>query len=307
MSSNPSLKQLNLESSTKKIGVIPTTRKTVTPVIPPSPKGPHVSEGPFWRLVIASVGIGVFLIVWDAYAVWINNQVAIATPVSVAGSLSAMLLNQFPKAVIGENLYLDLLATLQLITIGYLISLVGIPIGFLMGRWRAAEAIVDPWINALYAIPMVAFAPIIYVTVGGSLLGGLLIVFLMTFFTITINTFHGVRYVSNSYAEVGRSFGANEGQFFRHVLLPASLPDIVAGMRLGLGRAVLGTIVAEVLLTHDGLGNLMFVFQELSRTPEMMGVIVLIAIIGVLVLNAPKLLERKLFAWKESERLSRNL
>jgi NitT/TauT family transport system permease protein len=272
---------------------------------PPSGAALHVSENLSWRVALAAVGLGIFVTAWDAYALLINNPITVAPPASVAGALSAMLQNQIPKALSGENLYSDFLATLQLIVVGYTISLVGIPVGFIMGRWKAAEAIIDPWINALYAIPMVAIAPIIYLIAGGNFAGDLYIVFLMTFFTITINTFHGVKYVSNSYAEVGKSFGANEWQFTRYLLFPASLPDIVAGMRLGLGRAVLGSIVAEVLISHDGLGNLMFAFQQFSRTNYTMAVISVIAIIGVLFLNTPRLVERRLSRWKESERLSR--
>jgi len=266
-----------------------------------------VSESSHWRIILAVVGLGLFVVVWEAYALWVDNPITIATPVAVGGSLSALLQNQIPKVLTGENMYSDLLSTLQLIAVGFTISLVGIPVGFVMGRWRAAEAVMDPWVNALYAMPMVAVAPIIYLIAGGSFGSALVIVFLMTFFTITINTFHGVKYVSNAYAEVGRSFGATEGQFTRHILLPASLPDIVAGMRLGLGRAVLASIVAEVLLTHEGLGNLMFAFQQLGRTSYMMAIVSVIALIGVSVLNLPRVLEHRVFKWKESERLSRTI
>jgi NitT/TauT family transport system permease protein len=270
-------------------------------------RGLHVSESPSWRIALAVVGLAIFVLAWDAYAFWVDNPVIVAPPLSVFGALSALFQNQIPKALSGENLYIDLLATLELIAVGFAISLVGIPVGFLMGRWRTAEALIDPWINALYAIPMVAIAPIIYLLAGGSFLADLVIVFLMTFFTITLNTFHGVRYVSNAYAEVGKSFGASEGQFTRHILLPASLPDIVSGMRLGLGRAVLASIVAEVLLSHDGLGNLMFAFQQFGRTSFMMAVVMIIAVVGILFLNTPRLVEQRLFRWKAGERLSRSL
>jgi NitT/TauT family transport system permease protein len=277
--------------------------------VAPSPKGkPRNLENRYAKVGLGVLGLAVFVILWDAYAVLLANPLIIATPASMVESLIALLQNQIPREVAGvDNIYAAMAATIELIVIGYGFSLTGIPVGFIMGRWRAAEAIIDPWINALYAIPMVAIAPLIYVSMGGNFVGELLIVFLMTFFTITINTFHGVRYVSNTYAEVGSSFGASERQFVRHIILPASLPDIVAGMRLGLGRAVLGSIVAEVVLGYNGLGYMMMSFLSLSRITYMMAVISIIAGFGILFLNAPRLIERRLFKWKESERLSRSM
>jgi NitT/TauT family transport system permease protein len=254
------------------------------------------------------LGLGIFVLVWDIYASSLSEPWIIATPQSMLGSLGYLLQNQIPTEVAGvNNIYSSMAATVELIVAGFGISLVGVPVGFVMGRWRAAEAIFDPWINALYAIPMIAVAPLIYISLGGSFPSELMIVFLMTFFTITINTFHGVRYVSSAYAEVGESFGASEGQFIRQIVLPASLPDIVAGMRLGLGRAVLGAIVAEVLLGYNGLGYMMMSFLSLSRISYMMAVITVIACFGLVFLNAPRLVERRLFRWKEGERLSRSM
>jgi len=270
----------------------------------------HVSDNIAWRVSLAVAGLAIFVMIWYLYAVWVGDPFRVAGPASALNSLSSLLQNQIPPSVAGvSNIYDAIISTLELIAIGFAVSLVGIPVGFLMGRWRAAEAIIDPWINALYAIPMVALAPLIYLSIpgGGSFNGDLAIVFLMTFFTITINTFHGVKYVSNSYAEIGRSFCASEAQFLRHILLPASLPDIVSGMRLGLGRAVLGSIVAEVLLSHNGLGYMMISFQSLTRVADMEASISIIALLGIFFLNTPRLVERSLFKWKQGERLSRNI
>lgn len=270
----------------------------------------HTSDNLVWRASLALAGLAIFVVIWYAYAAWVGDPFRVAGPASAFDSFSSLLQNKIPPSVAGvSNIYGAIVSTLELIVIGFGVSLVGIPVGFLMGRWRAAEALIDPWINALYAIPMVALAPLIYLSIpgGGSFNGDLVIVFLMTFFTITINTFHGVKYTSNSYAEIGRSFGASEGQFFRHILIPASLPDIVSGMRLGLGRAVLGSIVAEVLLSHNGLGYMMISFESLTRVADMEASISIIALLGIFFLNTPKLVERNFFKWKQGERLSRNI
>ena len=89
------------------------------------------------------------------------------------------------------------------------------------------------------------------------------------------------------------------------IVLPASLPEIVAGMRLGLGRAVLGAVVDEVLLTFSSLGQAMIAFQDLINTPAMMAIVFIVAIIGIVALQTPKLLEHYAFKWKETERMQR--
>jgi NitT/TauT family transport system permease protein len=307
--SNNSDRDTSVRSAEKVQDALKTASSLRLPEAGPSEKGIRVSETIFWRLSLGIVGLAIFVGIWEAYALYVADPVNVASPVSVAGSLYSLLLNHIPRGIVGvENIYTAILETLELVIIGFGISLLGIPVGFIMGRWRLAEAIADPWINALYAIPLVSLIPLIYLAQGGGTFAGeLLVVFIFTFFTITLNTFHGVRYVSNSYAEVGNSFCATERQFIRHIVLPASLPDIVAGMRLGLGRSVLGSIVAEALLGFHGLGELMISFQSYTQTFYMMATITIIAIIGIFFLNTPKLVERRLFKWKEGERLSRNI
>lgn len=238
----------------------------------------------------------------------IHDQVILAAPIPTLAAVVALMENQIPANAVGlSHVYDAMVTTLEIIVLGFAVSLVGIPIGVVMGRWKSAEAIIDPWINAIYAIPMVALVPVLYFALGTGFWADVFIAFLLSVFMVTLNTFSGVRYVSNSLAEIGKTFGATEGQFLRKIILPASLPDIVAGMRLGLGRAVLGAVVAEVLLSRNSLGEMMMGFQELLNTPYMMAIVFLIAILGILALQTPKLVERYMFKWKESERLSRGV
>ena len=269
------------------------------------------------RLALLLAGLLIFIGIWEAAALVIQNPIILSDPASLIKALVALLQNNIPLGASGVgDIYNATLSTLEMIVAGFALSLIGIPIGFAMGLWEAAESIIDPWINALYAIPMVALIPLVYFASGslipawlfqanGGFLPDILIVFLMTVFTVIINTYHGVRYVSNTLAEVGKSFGATESQFIRHVILPASLPDIVAGMRLGLGRAVLGAVIAQALLSVNSLGYMMITFQEILYTPGMMAVVLIIALIGIVVLQSPKLIERRAFKWKKGERLAR--
>jgi len=173
-----------------------------------------------------------------------------------------------------------------------------------MGRWKTAEIVIDPWLNAAYSIPIVILIPMLYFAIGADFFAEVFVTFLLTVFTVIVNTHNGVRYVSNSLAEVGKSFGASEAQFIAKIILPASLPDIIAGMRIGMGRAILGAVLAEALMSGNGLGGMMFTFQAVLNTPYMMAVVLLIALMGVVVLQFPKLLERRLSRWKETETTS---
>jgi NitT/TauT family transport system permease protein len=260
------------------------------------------------KVALFLVSFALFLGLWEAAALVLKNPVILSEPLAVMAALTGLLQNRIPLGAQGiENTYTAILQTLEIIVAGFGLSLIGIPIGVVMGRWKAAESIVDPWINAIYAIPTVALIPVMYFAIGGSMIADIFVAFLLSVFTITINTYSGVKYVSNSLAEVGKTFGASESQFLTKVVFPASLPDIVAGMRLGMGRAVLGAVVAETLLSINSLGEMMMTFQMLLNTPYLMAVVFVIALMGIFVLQTPKLLERKLFKWKEGERLSRGL
>ncbi len=258
------------------------------------------------RIGIVIVSLAVFVVIWQILAIVENDPVILSSPAQVVSSLVSLLSGYIPTGAQGVgSIYDQISLTLEMLAVGYVISLVGIPIGIVMGRWRAAEAIIDPWLNALYAIPMVALTPLMWPLTGGTFSAAILVVFLISVFTIMVNTYTAVKYTSNTLAEVAKTFNASEYQFLSKVILPASLPEIVAGMRLGLGRAVLGAVVAQVLVTFNGLGQAMMTYQMLINTSASMAIVFMIALIGILALQTPRLIEHYAFKWKETERLQR--
>ncbi|MDG6995987.1 MAG: ABC transporter permease [Nitrososphaerota archaeon] len=260
------------------------------------------------KVIAILLSLFIFVGIWQLFADLIGNQVILAPPVTVLEALVLLFQGHVPSGAEGlGNLYTATARTIEIIIYGFALSLLGIPLGIVMGRWKSAEAIIDPWINALYVIPMIAFAPILYFIIGGTYFADVFVSFLLGFFTVVINVYSSVEYISNSIAEIGRTFGATEFQFLRKIVLPASLPDIVAGMRLGLGRCILGALVGEILLTRSDLGDMMIDFQSLLSTQYMMAVVFIVAIIGIVAQQFPKLLEKRLFKWKESERMSRGM
>jgi ABC-type nitrate/sulfonate/bicarbonate transport system permease component len=258
------------------------------------------------RITLVIVSLGVFLALWQLLTNLVNDQMVLAGPIPVLSAFGSLLIGQVPpSAQHTQDITSAMIETFEMIGAGYGLSLLGVPVGIVMGRWKSAESIIDPWVNSIYAIPMVALTPLIYPLTGGTFLAAVLVVFLISVFTIVVNTYSGVKYTSAALAEVGKTFGASEFQFMTKIVLPASLPDIVAGMRLGLGRAVLGAFVAQVLVTYSGLGETMMAYQSLINTPFMMATIFAVAIIGIVALQTPRVIEHYFFRWKETERIQR--
>ncbi|HYB04595.1 MAG TPA: ABC transporter permease [Nitrososphaerales archaeon] len=262
------------------------------------------------RILIFLGSFGIFIVLWQEAAYLAGNSAILAGPLSVLNALAGMLqLSSSPGTQGLQSTYAALLETLEVVSLGLVLSvLVGVPIGIVMGRWRKVEGILEPWVSVTNSVPIVVLIPALYFSIGGGLPADIFIAFVLSVFSVIINTHTSVKYMSNSLAEVGKTFGANGRQFITKFLLPSSLPDIFAGIRIAVGRALLGAVMAEALLGgNHGLGGLMIIYEEILNTPAMMATVVLIAIVGIVLLQAPKLAEHRLFRWKEDERISRGI
>ncbi|MDA4130233.1 MAG: ABC transporter permease [Thaumarchaeota archaeon] len=256
------------------------------------------------KVVIFLGSLVLFILVWQIASDLAGNSVILAGPVPVLQALVALFQVGSATGNLGtQNVFGALLETFEVVGLGFGLSIVvGIPIGVLMGRWKTAEDIGDPWVSLANSIPIVTVIPALYFSIGGGFSADVFISFFISVFTVIFNTFTGVRYVSNALAEIGKTFGASEIQFITKIVIPASLPNIFAGMRIAVGRALLGAVMAEAILGgNHGLGGLMTTFQDILYTPPMMATVILIALIGIVFLQAPKILERHAFKWKESE------
>jgi ABC-type nitrate/sulfonate/bicarbonate transport system permease component len=262
------------------------------------------------KLLIFVLSFGSFVALWQFAAYLAGNSAILASPLTVLNALLSMLrLSPSPGTQGIQNAYFALFETLEVVALGLGLSVVvGVPIGVIMGRSRAIESIVEPWVTATNSIPVVVLIPGLYFTIGGGLPADVFISFVLSVFSVIINTHAGVKYMSNTLTEVGKTFGANEKQFVTQIVLPSALPDIFAGIRIAIGRALLGAVMAEALLgANHGLGGIMTTYEEILNTPAMMATVVLIALVGILLLQAPKLVEKRMFRWKEGERLARRI
>ncbi|HKY07136.1 MAG TPA: ABC transporter permease [Candidatus Binatia bacterium] len=203
------------------------------------------------------------------------------------------------KLLSSGKLLSNLTMSLTTLVIGFCLAVViGVVLGLLMGRFRAVEHFLDIYVNALMSAPSTAFVPVLILWFGLGVESRIAVVFLFAVFVIIINTMTGVKQVDNVLVEMARSFGAREKEIFFMVIVPAALPAIMAGLRLGIGRAVKGMVTAEMLLTLTGIGAMIMQYGSAFATDSLVAVIFTILLIALLTMKAVQWLDRRLTGWK---------
>ena len=244
--------------------------------------------------VVGAIAVVVFVIAWQIYGASIN-PIFLSTPTAVAAA--------FVELVQTGELLAAILRSLQGLSIGFGLAIVaGILLGILMGRYRTINAIFDPFVTLLYATPIVALIPLIMLWFGLNLEAKVVIIFESCFFPIVINTLAGVRNVSRSMVDVARAYGASDQQVMTKVVLPSAVPFVMAGIRLAVGRGVVGMVVAEFFTTLSGLGSMIIVYQNSFATAKLFVPVITIAVMGLGLTAIARFLEQRLAPWKESER-----
>jgi NitT/TauT family transport system permease protein len=186
---------------------------------------------------------------------------------------------------------------------GYGLAIViGVPLGILMGWYSRLNAVLEPFVNALYATPRIALLPLILIWLGIGIASKIAIVFLGAIFPILVNTITGVRTVEADFVKAARSFGANDRQMFLTVVLPSSVPMLLAGLRLGLGHALVRIVVGEMYGATKGLGFLIATAGARFQTDRVMVGIILIASAGVALTELLRLIERRFERWRPNYR-----
>src|SRR5574341_1465379 len=179
--------------------------------------------------------------------------------------------------------------------------LIGVGVGLLLAASDRIRDYVDPWLSALFATPIVAVAPIFVMWFGVGLLSKIPVIFLVAFFPIVINTTAGVLSTDRALIDVGRSFGCNPHQLYLKIILPSALPFILAGLRVGVARALVGIVVAEMFGANAGLGYLIFVKGQGFDTAGIFVGVVTLALAGVVFVELVKALARWVHPWRAHE------
>lgn len=176
-------------------------------------------------------------------------------------------------------------------------SVFGIALGLLMARVRVIDIALDTYITALYSIPSVALVPVLVLWFGFEMTAKIAVVFLFTFFPIVINTYQGVKNVDERLIEVGRAFRCSERDLWTHIVLPAALPFIVAGLRLAIGRGLIGMVLADLYTAITGIGYLIARYASTYRTDAMFVPVVTLGVLGITLTGLLRFVERRLAPW----------
>jgi len=177
----------------------------------------------------------------------------------------------------------------------------GLPIGLITGRYRMIDAMTDPFITVFNATPRLIFLPLFILWFGIGLWSKVMIVFVGAVFPLLINTYEGVRNTDRVLVNVVKSFGANEWQIMKMVVLPNSVPYIIVGLRLAIGRAVLGVVVGEFFGASKGLGFMIATAATNYKVDVVFAGVAIFMGISLILTMAVKKIESNLGRWRPEE------
>lgn len=245
-----------------------------------------------WRLI----ALVVFLVLWHIASIP-AGKLLLPSPIDIAPA--------FVDELRSGQLLPATLTSLGVFFAGYLLAvLTGVGLGVLMGGLPRLGETLEIYVNALNATPRVALIPFVILWFGLGPVAKIAVVWLQAVLPILINTYAGVQNTDPDLLEAARSFGAGRGQLFRHIVLPAALPYVVTGLRLGAAMAMVGTVIAELYTALAGLGYLMAQFSASFQTARYFVPVLVLAGMGMLVSEVLKILERRLARWKQTREVS---
>lgn len=208
----------------------------------------------------------------------------------------------FKEQIRGSKLWHDLAVSSQAFLWGFSFAvIVGIPLGLVMGWRRRVEYSLDPFLTALYASPLVALAPLFIIVFGVGVLGKAALVFLLAVFPFIFNTFAGVKSTDALLINVIRSFGGSEKDLYLKVILPSTMPYIIAGARLAIGRGLVGIIVGEFYAASEGIGFAISQAGDTYRLPDMFVGIIILSLIAIILTELMRRLELTVAPWRAGD------
>ena len=246
----------------------------------------------FYRL-ISLLSPLLFLLVWEGTVQigWLDYR--FFPPPSTV-------LTIFGRMLVDGELWSHLSISLWRVLAGFVVAaLPAITLGLLMGWFRSLYAFFDPLIAAIYPVPKIALLPLFLIWFGLGETTKIATVAVAVFFVVLISTVNGVRLVEPVLIEAAQSYGAKGWQLFYKVILPATLPAIFTGLRLGLGVALLVIVGAEFVAANKGIGYLIWISWSTLAVNKMYVGLVTIALLGILTTNGLDWLRRRLMPWAQ--------
>ena len=247
------------------------------------------------RLVRTIVSIVVVGLAWEVVTRTLVTNRLVIVPLSEVVST-------FVNALVRERFWEDVRVTFTELLIAFAIAgVLGIVIGLLMAISDAFHDYLNFWVSAFYATPTVAIAPLFIIWFGLGMESKIAVAALLGVFPVIINTEAGIRTTDRQLLEAARSFQATDFQIFRKLLVPSALPFILTGLRLAVGRALVGVVVAEFFGSRRGLGNLILSSSQVFDTAMLFMAVIILASAGALLVALLSSIEQRLAPWRKFE------
>lgn len=243
--------------------------------------------------VLRTVSLAVALALWEVFG---------RTAPIFASYPSAVVRALWRNAVVDNRLLPAFAVTFKALAVGYLIAAIGgIAVGYAMARNRLTRTVLDPYVAALYSTPRITLIPLVILLIGIGFELRVTMCVLSAIFPIIINTESGVRSVSVELLETAASFNVKRWTLLRTVTLPGSLPSIFVGLRVGVIRALVGVIVAEMTAGAAGIGYLLLTFGRFFQSDKLLGPVILLGLISILLTKGVTMIERRVTPWRAFE------
>lgn len=242
-----------------------------------------------WRLLASLI---VLAVIWELVARYLVETALFLVPLSEVFATGADLWR-------AGQLQRHISASGQAFAFGYLVAIaVGVPLGLLLAFSKRIRGYVEPLMSALYSTPLVAISPLLILALGIGITSKIAIVFLVAVFPIFINTMLGFSTTEQAFVDVARSFNASSWQRFCFVLLPSAVPALIAGLRLAVGRGIVGVVVGELFGARAGLGWLIFHSSQSFNTASLYVGILMLALAGTIMMSLLEAVERRVARWR---------
>lgn len=244
------------------------------------------------RLVYGGLGVIAFLLIWE-----IGSRIGVID--SFFFSRPSAIVEAGAREVQVPRFWNDVKVSAWEFSSGYVSAvLLGIPIGLAFGWYRRLSYMADPWLNLLNSLPRVALLPLIALWIGIGIESKIAVVFLGAFFSVIIPTVQGVRTVDRRFLDVAHSFGASQRRLFTSVVLPATIPFVVTGLRLGIGRGLIGVVVGELYAQTSGLGVVISRASANLQPDRMFFAILIFTFSGIAGVEGLRRVERYFQRWR---------
>jgi ABC-type nitrate/sulfonate/bicarbonate transport system permease component len=247
--------------------------------------------------VLPLVSLVIFLAVWQVVG---NNAdpILFTTPQNVVHAFWVLLDS--------GQLWPAFTSAMADLATGYSLAVaVGISVGVLMGRSPVVERVLNPYVNFFQATPLIALVPLVVIWFGVGFEARVSVTFMLAVWSIIINTATGVKETPESLIDVGRVYKYSRWQVVTGIALPSAVPSIFAGLRIALGKGLIGMVIAQMEISVTGLGGLIINYGNSFKTAYLLAAVFTASAVGVIAASVLEIIRRTVFPWTKGEDLGR--